>query len=144
MLDIKTKAPDFSAPDQDGNIHSLADYKGQWLLLYFYPRDNTPGCTIEACSLRDNFPHFEKLKTAVVGVSTDSVASHGKFTSKYSLPFTLLSDSEHQMIKAYQANGLKRRISYLIDPSGFIVKAYANVKPANHAEEVLEDLKNPF
>jgi peroxiredoxin Q/BCP len=144
MLSIKTKAPDFSASDQDGKIHNLADYAGQWLLLYFYPRDNTPGCTVEACSLRDNFPHFEKLKTAVVGVSTDSVASHGKFASKYSLPFTLLADPDHKIIKAYQADGFKRRISYLIDPSGVIVKAYYNVKPANHAEEVLEDLKNPF
>ena len=150
-LKAGTKAPTFTLPDQAGKSHSLTDYRGKWLLLYFYPKDNTPGCTKEACALRDSFPAFGKLDAVVFGVSADSVKSHAKFAEKYDLPFTLLADESKDTIKAYDAWGPKKfmgkeflgvkRISYLIDPEGTIAKAYSKVKPAEHAEEVLEDLK---
>lgn len=142
MLEINTLAPDFSAPNQEGKIYKLSDYKGKWLLLYFYPRDNTPGCTKEACSLRDNYPNFAKLDAAVIGVSTDSVVSHEKFVNKFSLPFTLLADPDKKIVKLYHANGLMRRISYLINPEGLIVKTYSKVNPSEHAEAVLKDLES--
>lgn len=142
MLTIGSKAPDFAAPDQDGKIHHLADYRGRWLLLYFYPKDNTPGCTTEACTLRDTYSDFEKTKAAVLGVSADSVKSHTGFAKKYNLPFPILADQDKTIIKAYGADGLVRRISYLIDPHGTIAKAYAKVKPAEHAAEVLKDLSD--
>ena len=136
------KAPDFEAPDQNGKIHSLDDYRGKWILLYFYPKDHTPGCTVEACQLRD---HFESLRKnlEVVGVSHDKVESHFKFASKHQLPFTLLSDPEKEIIKAYGVNGFlfTRRISFLIDPEGKIIKIYKKVSPRNHAKEILEDFK---
>jgi peroxiredoxin Q/BCP len=144
------KAPDFTLPDQTGKSHALADYRGKWVLLYFYPKDDTPGCTKEACALRDQFPAFGKLDAVVFGVSADSVKSHAKFADKYELPFTLLADETKEMIKAYDAWGPKKfmgreflgtkRISYLIDPRGRIAKAYAKVKPAEHAGEVIQDL----
>lgn len=140
MLSIGTKGPDFSAPDQDGNIRSLNDYKGKWLLLYFYPKDNTPGCTTEACSIRDNLMGFERIGAKVLGVSKDSVKSHSGFASKYGLPFPILSDPDKKIIKAYQADGMFSRISYLIDPAGNIAKAYGKVKPAEHAAQVINDL----
>ncbi len=142
MLKEGTIAPAIQAADQNGEIHSLAQYRGQWVLLYFYPRDNTPGCTQEACSLRDSYPNFQKIKAVILGVSTDSVASHGKFADKFQLPFTLLSDSDKKIVSSYEASGLFRRISYLINPEGLIAKAYPKVKPALHADEVLNDLKN--
>ncbi len=142
MLNFNTKAPDFSALDQDEKQHQLSDYKGKWLLLYFYPRDNTPGCTKEACALRDKFPDFGKLMASVIGVSTDSVASHEKFAKKFELPFTILADTNKEIVKAYEANGLARRISYLINPDGFITKIYPKVKPEEHAAEVLKDLED--
>ncbi len=142
MLKEGTIAPAIQAADQKGEIHSLAQYRGQWVLLYFYPRDNTPGCTQEACSLRDSYPNFQKIKAVILGVSTDSVASHGKFADKFQLPFTLLSDSDKKIVSAYAASGLFRRISYLINPDGLIAKAYSKVKPALHADEVLNDLNN--
>ena len=141
MLKVNTLAPDFAAADQRGEIHNLTDYRGKWVLLYFYPRDNTPGCTMEACSIRDNYGVFEKLETVVLGVSTDSVESHSNFGQKYSLPFTLLADFDKKIVRAYGANGLLRRISYLIDPQGKIVKVYSRVNPAEHATEVLHDLE---
>jgi peroxiredoxin Q/BCP len=141
MLNIGIMAPEIEAQDQDGKVHKLTDYKGKWVLLYFYPRDNTPGCTAEACSLRDNFPHFDKLDTVILGVSTDSVASHDKFAKKFNLPFTLLADNDKKIVKAYEAGGLLRRVSYLIDPEGKIAKTYEKVKPAEHAEEVLKDIE---
>ncbi|MFA5131396.1 MAG: peroxiredoxin [Patescibacteria group bacterium] len=140
MLKAGTSAPEIVAPDQNGITHKLSDYQGKWVLLYFYPRDNTPGCTTEACALRDNYPHFTKTETVILGVSTDSVASHEKFVQKFGLPFTLLSDNDKKIVKAYGANGLVRRISYLIDPAGKIAKVYEKVKPAEHAEEVLRDV----
>jgi len=151
-LKLKDSAPKFTALDQDGKTHQLKDYLGSWLLLYFYPKDDTPGCTKEACSLRDNFPDFKKVKTQVVGVSVDSVASHKKFADKYQLPFTLLADEDKTIVKSYGVWGKKKfmgrefmgtlRTSFLIDPKGKIVKIYSDVKPDKHAEEILSDLKD--
>jgi peroxiredoxin Q/BCP len=142
MLAEKTLAPDFSALDQQGNRHELKDYQGKWLLLYFYPKDNTPGCTKEACQFRD---YFEDLKpeVSVLGVSSDSVKSHSKFATQYRLPFPLLADSDKEIIRLYHANGLffTKRISYLIDPHGTIAKVYEKVDPAKHAMEVLKHVQ---
>lgn len=150
-LKIGDKAPAFSLPDQDGTTHSLKDYKGKWVLLYFYPKDNTPGCTVEACTIRDTYGDFENMGTVVLGVSTDSVASHGKFAEKYDLPFPLLADEQKELVKAYGVWGKKKflgreymgtnRMSFLIDPTGKIAKVYESVKPPKHAKEVLEDLE---
>ena len=144
------KAPEFSTLDQDGKIHSLKDYKGKWVLLYFYPKDDTPGCTKEACAIRDNFPKFKKLGITVFGVSTQGQDSHKKFADKYELPFTLLVDENKKINEAYGVWQLKKfmgreymgtmRWSFLIDPDGKIAKIYTKVKPAEHAEEVLNDL----
>lgn len=143
-------APAFSLPDQTGTTHSLADYRGKWVLLYFYPKDDTPGCTKEACAIRDHFPAFGTLDAVVFGVSADPVKSHAKFAEKYDLPFPLLADERAETVKAYDAWGPKKfmgkeflgvkRVSYLIDPAGRIAKAYPKVKAAEHAEEVLGDL----
>ncbi|MBU6141552.1 thioredoxin-dependent thiol peroxidase [Patescibacteria group bacterium] len=148
---IGQKAPSFALPDQEGTMHSLADLKGKWVLLYFYPKDNTPGCTIEACGIRDSFPDFQKVKAVVLGVSADPPQSHARFIEKYNLPFTLLSDEKHETLQAYGVWGKKKfmgrsydgisRTSFLIDPEGKIAKIYEEVKPAGHAEEVLQDLK---
>ncbi len=150
-LKINQKAPDFSLPDQDGKKHKLSDYKGQWVLLYFYPKDDTPGCTKEACAMRDNLPRFGKTKAKVFGISVDSVASHKKFTDKYKLNFTLLADEDKQVVNKYgvwqekSMYGRKYfgtvRDSFLINPEGKIVKIYNKVKPEQHATEVLADLK---
>ena len=152
MLKMRNKAPTFSLPDQTGNIHNLADFKGQWVLLYFYPKDDTPGCTKEACMIRDSWPEFKKLPVHVFGISVDSVKQHAKFAEKYELPFTLLADEEKDVVKKYEVWGEKKfmgrsyqginRVSYLIDPEGNIAKIYENVKPAEHAQQVLEDLKS--
>lgn len=151
MLKSNTKAPNFSLPDQDGKTHSLTDYKGKWVLVYFYPKDDTPGCTKEACMIRDNLPMFENLDCVVLGISADSIKSHDKFVKKYRLPFLLLADEKKEIIKKYGAWQKKKflgkeymgikRISYLIDPDGKIAKVYPDVKPAEHAEQVLKDLK---
>lgn len=151
MLKVGGKAPSFTLPDQDGKMHSLKDYAGKWVLVYFYPKDDTPGCTKEACALRDTFPSFGKLKATVFGVSADSVASHKKFATKYKLPFTLLADTEKKMITAYDVWQEKSmygrtymgivRSSFLIDPDGKIAKMYPKVIPEKHAEEVIADLK---
>jgi len=152
-MPLKTgdKAPSFSLPDQSGKTHALKDYAGKWVLLYFYPKDDTPGCTVEACTLRDNFPKFKKMQAVVLGVSADAVKKHAKFAEKYELPFTLLADEEKEAIKAYGVWAKKKfmgreymgilRNSYLIDPKGKIAKVYEGVKPKEHAEEVLADLK---
>lgn len=150
-LKIGDKAPDFTLPDQDGSLHSLSDYKGEWLLLYFYPKDYTEGCTKEACGIRDDFFGFKKLNVKVVGVSVDSVKIHKAFAQEYSLPFTLLSDENMEVVKLYGVWGKKRfrsrkyatfRTSFLIDTEGEIRKIYNNVKPQEHSKEVLEDLKS--
>ena len=146
------KAPAFSLPDQDGKVHKLGDYKGKWILLYFYPKDNTSGCTKEACAIRDECPRFGGLDALVFGVSKDSVESHKRFAEKQGLPFKLLSDAETEVQKKYGAWRKKKmagreymgthRMSYLIDPGGKIAKVYEKVKPAEHAAEVLEDLES--
>ena len=124
MLDIKTIAPDFKLLDQDGKEHSLSYHHGSYVLIYFYPKDDTPGCTKEACVIRDMYKDFESNGVKVFGISADSVESHKKFAEKYQLPFTLLSDSKKEVIKLYGADGAlyTKRISYLIGPDGVIEK----------------------
>jgi thioredoxin-dependent peroxiredoxin len=152
MLKVDSIAPDFALPDQDGEIRKLSDFKGSWLLLYFYPKDDTPGCTKEACAIRDNYDGFNKIEAEVVGVSADSPEKHQKFINKYDLPFTLLSDTEKKMLRKYKVWGEKKfmgksyegisRASYLIDPPSVIKKVYPKVNPESHAQEVIEDLKD--
>jgi peroxiredoxin Q/BCP len=151
-LTVGSKAPDFTLSDQEGKQHSLSNYKNKWVLLYFYPKDDTTGCTKEACMIRDNLPAFGKMKAEVLGVSIDSEKSHKKFAEKYNLPFTLLADPEKKVVTQYGVFGMKKfmgreymgtlRTSFLIDPRGTIVKIYEKVKPEIHAEEVIADLKN--
>jgi len=151
LVQVGKKAPAFNLKDQNGKAHTLSKYVGKWTLLYFYPKDDTPGCTKEACMLRDNFPAFKKLGITVFGLSADGEKSHKKFEEKYDLPFTLLSDTEHVVAEKYGAWGLKKfmgkeydgmsRVSFLIDGEGKIAKVYEKVKPETHAEEVLADLK---
>lgn len=152
MLNIGTLAPDFTLLDQDGISQSLKTYRGKYVLLYFYPKDDTPGCTKEACTIADVYNDFSKLNVVVLGVSKDSPKSHKKFAEKYSLPFTLLSDTDAAVIETYGAWQEKTmfgktalgisRISYLIDPEGKIVKVYPKVDPASHALEILKDIKS--
>ncbi len=151
-LKIDSLAPDFELPDQNGKKHKLSDYRGSWVLLYFYPKDNTSGCIKEACSIRDFFPDFRKLKIEVMGISVDSVLSHRKFAKKYDLPFTLLADIDKKIVDLYGVWAKKKfmgreysgtlRTSFLIDPKGKIAKIYEKVKPEVHAQEVLHDLRN--
>jgi thioredoxin-dependent peroxiredoxin len=148
---VGQSAPDFSLADQYGTVHTLAEYKGKWVLLYFYPKDDTPGCTIEACTIRDQFKDFKKIGAEVIGISTDSIKSHKKFADAYELPFTLLADEHKEMVGAYGVFGEKKfmgrtymgikRSSFLIDPKGKIAKVYEKVKPLAHAAEVVADLK---
>ena len=148
---VGTKAPSFKAPDQDGTVRSSKDYLGKWVILYFYPKDDTPGCTTEACSFRDGFSKFKRAGIEVIGVSVDSVKKHAKFVEKYSLPFTLLSDEDKKIVQASGVWGLKKfmgreymgtnRVSYLINPEGKIAKVYDKVKPDEHSDEVLADVK---
>ena len=150
MLTINTQAPDFTLPDQDGKMHSLSDYKGRKVILYFYPKDNTSGCTKQACSFGDLFPHFREKGVEILGVSKDSVASHKKFQEKFNLPFTLLSDTEKTVIQAYDVwkektlYGKKSfgvvRTTYLIDENGIIVKAFGNVKAADNPQQMLNEI----
>jgi len=146
------QAPDFSLPDQNGDAKTLADYAGKWLVLYFYPKDDTPGCTTEACSFRDEREAIADLGNAeVVGISKDSVRSHKKFIDKYHLNFTLLSDPEHKVIEAYDSwKPLKfmgreymgtQRNTFIITPDGKIAKEYIGVDPKTHAAEIIADLK---
>ena len=148
--EVHTKAPDFTLADQNGVAHTLSQYQGQWVLLYFYPKDDTPGCTIEACTLRDQFENFTSINAVILGVSTDSVESHRKFVKAYNLPFTLLADEHKEVVGRYGVFGEKKfmgktymgtnRTSFLIDPSGMIVRVYQKVKPEKHAAEVIADL----
>jgi peroxiredoxin Q/BCP len=144
-------AKDFSLPDQDGKIHTLRQYRGKWVVIYFYPKDDTTGCTKEACGFRDSSSQFQQLGVVVLGVSGDSVASHRKFANKYKLLFTLLSDESHEMIKSYKAWGKKYmmgreydgifRMTYIINPTGVIVKVYEKADPLIHSDQILADLK---
>ncbi len=146
-----TEAPDFTLPDQNGKEHTLSVCRGRWVLLYFYPKDDTPGCTKEACMIQDAFPRFDGVHAYVFGVSTDTVASHKKFSDKYHLGFSLLADTEKEVVGKYGVWTEKKfmgktymgttRTSFLIDPNGIVKKVYEKVKPEVHAEEVLADLK---
>ena len=145
------QAPDFTLPDQHDKQHTLSEYRGKWIVLYFYPMDETPGCTTEACNFRDARDAIAEFgKAVVMGVSKDSVKSHHKFATNHDLNFTLLSDPEHKVIKAYDSwdtssllgklIGTKRN-TFIIDPEGNIVKEYRNVNPETHAAEIIDDLK---
>jgi thioredoxin-dependent peroxiredoxin len=148
MLKEGSKAPAFSTTDGDGNKVNLKDYRGEKVVLYFYPKDDTPGCTKEACSFRDSFSDFKKRGIKVLGVSPDNEASHKKFANKFKLPFTLLTDPEHKIADSYQVYGEKKfmgrtymgvlRTTFLIDEQGKIKKIFNKVKPDEHAEEVLD------
>jgi len=142
-MQIHQKAHDFKLLDQDGKPWRLSDFLGKYVLLYFYPKDNTPGCTKEACGIRDLYGQFQKEGIVVLGVSRDSAESHKRFAEKYSLPFLLLSDPKGEVVKAYEADRLAsvKRISYLIGPDGAIIKFYPKVDTATHAGDVLEDLR---
>ena len=150
MLEKGASAPDFKLDDQDGNPVSLADFKGKKILLWFYPKASTPGCTIEGQEFRDEFQKFQEKNTVILGMSADSVKSQKNFCEKQNFPFSLVSDPEKTTIRKYEAIGLKKmygreyegifRISYLIDENGLVLKTYGKVKPKEHAKEVLEDL----
>jgi peroxiredoxin Q/BCP len=147
LLNENVPAPDFSLADETGKIHSLSDYKGKNILLYFYPKDDTPGCTTEACSFRDAYADYTKAGVVILGVSADSSASHARFKEKYHLPFNLLADVDHAVCEKYGVWGRKKmmgkeydgifRTSYLIGTDGKIKKVFADVKPAGHSQEVL-------
>lgn len=150
MLAIGTKAPSFELLDQDGQKHSLQEYKGKKVILYFYPKDNTSGCTKEACEFKENYPQFQEKGAVILGISKDSVTSHKKFQEAFQLPFTLLSDPDLEVIRAYEVwveksmYGRKymgvERSTYLINEEGIIEKTFQKVKPINHSKDVLKGL----
>lgn len=150
MLEIGTKAPDFELPDQNGTVHKLSDYRGKKVILYFYPKDNTPGCTKQACGYSQRYPQFLEKGVVVIGISKDSVASHKRFQEKQNLSFTILSDTERTVIEAYDVWKEKKnygkvsmgvvRTTYLIDEEGMIVKANDKVKAADDPENMLQEL----
>ena len=152
MLEVNTMAPDFALPDKDGNSVSLADFRGKKVVLYFYPKDNTPGCSRQACAFAKAYDAFKKDNIVVIGISKDSVASHQKFAEKYSLPFILLSDPELVAIQAYDVWQEKKlygkvsmgvvRSTYIIDEKGIIEKVMPKVTPDTNADEILAYLKN--
>lgn len=151
MLQLNDTPPEFELPDQDGKIHKLSDYSGKWLFLYFYPQDETFGCTTEACSVRDNNAVLKELGVEVLGISPDSVESHKKFEQNHQLNYPLLSDESKEVINQYGVWGEKSdnsigvlRTSFLINPDGKITKVYMGVKPETHLEEVITDLKNQY
>jgi len=146
-----TPAPDFTLPDENGKEHKLSEYQGGHVLLYFYPKDDTPGCTTEACNFRDDYSSYKDVKVTILGVSPDTPESHLKFKEKYQLPFTLLADVDHKVCELYKVWGLKKsfgreydgvhRTTYLIDPAGVIQHVFKKVSPANHSAEVLSMLE---
>ena len=148
MIEIGTKAPDFQLQDQDGKIHRLSDYLGKKVILYFYPKDNTPGCTKQACGFSERGPQFREKGAVVLGISKDSVASHKKFQQNYSLGVTILSDPELNVIKAYGVWQEKKnygkvsmgvvRTTYLIDENGVVIKAMGSVKAADNPQQMLD------
>lgn len=150
MLEVGTKAPELSLPDQNGNVHTLEEYRGKKVILYFYPKDNTPGCSKQACGFGELYPQFVEKGAVVLGVSKDSVASHKRFEEKYGLPFTLLSDPELSCIQAYDVWKEKKmygkvsmgvvRTTYLINENGIIEKAYDKVKAADNPAQMLGEL----
>ena len=150
FLKIGDKAPDFSGLDQNGNSITLSDFSGKTLVLYFYPKDNTPGCTVQACNLRDNFSELTKQNISVLGVSADSMQKHQKFIDKYSLPFPLIADENHELLKNYGVWGLKKfmgreydgihRTTFIINEEGIIAEIIKKPKTKFHAQEILEFL----
>jgi peroxiredoxin Q/BCP len=146
-------APDFELPDDTNTPRKLSDFRGQNVVLYFYPADDTPGCTREACNFRDDYSAYDKANVAILGVSPDTVKSHVKFKEKYQLPFPLLADKDHKVCDLYQVWGSKKfmgreyegvlRTTFLIDENGKIVKVFENVRPAEHSQEVLSALRVP-
>ena len=148
MNETPYEAPNFSLKDSNGNQHSLEDYHGSWVVLYFYPKDDTPGCTAEACSLRDARDALAEMGAQIIGISRDEPSSHEKFKQKYSLNFTLLADTDATVIRQYGAWGKKMfgkegvlRKTFLINPAGQVVKVYGRVTPVGHGEQVIADLK---
>lgn len=143
-------APDFHLQDQHGDWHQLSDYQGNWLVMYFYPKNDTPGCTTEACNFRDNLYLFERIGVEIVGVSLDDVESHQAFAEKYQLPFTLLSDNQGDAARSFGvlaergATAFARRETFVIDPDGVVWKHYRNVNPETHTDEVVADLNQHF
>lgn len=144
---VGSAAPGFHLQDQDGAWHDLSDYRGQWLAVYFYPKDDTPGCTTEACNFRDNIHQFQAIDAAVVGISVDDVDSHKEFATKYKLPFTLLADvggevcESYGVLRDFKAMKMATRQSFLVNPDGVIVKHYTKVDPDTHTQEVLADIE---
>lgn len=151
LLEAGAAAPSFTAKDQDGRTVSLEEYRGRKVIIYFYPKDDTPGCTAEACAFRDNLPKFSLLGVDVLGVSVDDEGKHRKFADKFHLPFRLVADTEKKIVEAYGVWGLKKfmgreymgtnRVTYLVDEQGVIEKVWPKVKPAQHADEVLDYLQ---
>lgn len=150
-LKPNSKSPEFSLPDENGNFHKLSDYKGKFVVLYFYPRDNTPGCTTEACNFRDDYSVYKKAGIEIIGVSPDSSDSHTKFKEKYELPFALLADKTHEVSDAYGVWVKKKnmgreyfgvqRTTFVINKEGLIVRIFEGVKPAEHSKEVLAEIE---
>lgn len=146
-LEKGTLAPDFTLPDENGKDHQLSDFRGGYVLLYFYPKDDTPGCTTEACNFRDDYSQYQEAEVTILGVSPDTPASHLKFKEKYQLPFTLLADIDHAVCDLYGVWGTKKnfgreydgvhRTTYLIDPQGKIQQVFKKVSPAKHSAEIL-------
>ena len=147
LPEVGKPAPDFNLPDQDGKLHTLQDYRGKWLVLYFYPKDDTPGCTQEACAFRDDLNQISELGAQVVGVSVDDTDSHAEFAKKYHLPFPLLADKTTRTADSYGALmnlfliKVARRYTFLIDPQGNIGKVYLSVETSRHSKQIIEDLQ---
>ncbi len=152
LLEVGTQAPNFKTIDQNGELVTLEQFRGKKVILYFYPKDDTPGCTKEACAFRDNFEKFKEIDVEVLGVSVDDEKKHKKFAEKYNLPFRLLADTEKKIVQDYGVWGEKslygkkymgtNRVTYLIDENGKIEKVFPKVKPETHAEELLQVLSN--
>jgi len=150
MLDVGSEAPGFELEDQDGTLHRLSDYRGRWVVLYFYPKDDTPGCTKEACGFRDHLDALGDLNAVVLGVSADDRVSHARFAQKNGLTFPLLVDPDKRVLEAYDAYGDKnlygkivkgvKRVTYLVGPDGNVARVWSKVKAAEHAEEVRQAL----
>ncbi|HEY9122538.1 MAG TPA: thioredoxin-dependent thiol peroxidase [Brevefilum sp.] len=148
VLSEGVKAPGFELLDSEGKLHKLSDYTGETIVVYFYPKDDTPGCTKEACSFRDSYADFKQAGVTIIGISPDKVESHKKFKEKYALPFTLLADPDHAVCEAFGVWGLKKaygreyegvfRTTYVIGPEGEIKRVFENVKPSDHSQEVLD------
>ena len=149
-IEANQPAPDFNLPDETGVEHTLSQYRGKPVILYFYPKDDTPGCTVEACNFRDDYSAYEQADVTILGISPDSPKSHAKFKKKFNLPFSLLADEDHSVHELYGTWGLKKmmgreymgvlRTTFVVGPDGNIIKVFENVKPADHSKEVLAAL----